>query len=54
MLRGILSSALSGNSLCGPYGRCVPELSVAKLVAVVMGKKSVSLIFISQLGISRN
>lgn len=40
--------------MSGQYGRCVPEFSVAKPVAVVIGEKSVALIFISQLGLIRN
>lgn len=40
---------MTGNSLSGQYGRCVPEFSVAKPVAVVMGEKSVSLILLASL-----
>lgn len=49
MVKGTLSSALSVNSLSGQHGKCVPNFSEAKPVAVVMGEKSMSLIFISQL-----
>lgn len=49
VVKGTLSSALSGTSLSGQSGRCVPKFPEAKPVAVVMGEKSMSLIFISQL-----